>query len=310
MKKTRLVICAVFVLITLLAGCSKLQPGTGNTKKHGENEKLQVYASVYPVADFARKIAGDRAEVLEILPAGAEPHDWEPSPKDIVALSKADLLLYNGAGLEHWVDTVLRSLNQTSLLAVETAQGVELLARQSGYHEAGTDPHVWLDPQRAKLQMQSICGAMCGADPLNAEYYSQNYIKWAAELDSLHAEYTAALSGMAQRDIVVAHEAFGYLCNAYGLTQVGAQGFSPEGEPNPAQMAALIDYARNHRIKIVFFEETASPKIAETIAREIGAETGILNPLESLTKEQRQAGEDYFSVMRQNLQMLVQALSE
>ena len=146
------------------------------------------------------------------------------------------------------------------------------------------------------------------ADPDNKDYYEENYKTYAAAFDKLDRKYKDTLSALPNKSIVVSHEAFGYLCDAYGLTQMGIEGLSPDSEPDPARMAEIIDYVKENHVRVIFFEELASPKVAETIARETGAGIRVLNPLEGLSDEEIKGGADYFSVMEDNLKQLEAAL--
>ena len=147
------------------------------------------------------------------------------------------------------------------------------------------------------------------ADPENRDYYEANYKKYAGEFDELDKEIRDGLANVKKRDIIVAHEAFGYLCNAYDLTQLAIEGLTPDSEPDPAKMEEVIEYAKKYDIHTIFFEELASPKVAKTVAKEVDAVTAVLNPIEGLSEEDIQAGEDYFSVMRKNLEALQKALN-
>ncbi|WRS27248.1 metal ABC transporter substrate-binding protein [Oscillospiraceae bacterium MB08-C2-2] len=280
-----------------------------------QSDKLSVCVSFYPMYDFAAKIGGEHVSLTNLVPAGTEPHDWEPRPADIAALEKADVFIYNGAGMEHWVDGVLDALSTEKLVIVETSHGLTQATEQKDEHSdeeeddhGGLDPHVWLDPVLVKEQAVAIRDAFVKADPEHQADYESNYQTFVGQLDELDQEFRKTLEPLPGKDIVVAHAAFGYLCRRYGLNQVAAEGFSPDSEPGPAQLSKLISYAREHQIRVIFFEELTSPKVAEVIAREIGAETAVLNPLEGLTPEQEAAGEDYFSVMRRNLEALKLAL--
>jgi zinc transport system substrate-binding protein len=173
----------------------------------------------------------------------------------------------------------------------------------------GSDPHVWLDPTNAKMEMGNIRNAFAAADPDNADYYGANYDEYADALDALDAEFRDGLEGIRSRDIIVAHEAFGYLCAAYGLNQVPIEGLSPDSEPDPAKMAEIIDFARDRDVKVIFFEELVSPKVAEAVADAIGAKTDVLNPIEGPGEGESEADGDYFSAMRQNLESLKAALN-
>lgn len=308
MRKMMTVMLVLVLLTSLLVGCN-------SAVSKPEDNKLSVYASFYPLYDFARKVGGDKIQLTNMIPAGAGAHDWEPAAADIANLEDADVFVYNGAGLEHWVGTVLSSLRNEQLIVVETTAGIPLLdshqeamGEGTGHEDGGCDPHVWLDPQNAKRQMESIKNALVEADSANREFYEANYVTYAAEFDRLDQEYEDVLSVLPHRSIVVAHQAFGYLCAAYGLTQEAIEGLSPDSEPDPARMAEIIEFAQDHDVRVVFFEELASPKVAETIASAIGAKIGVLNPLGGLSDDQQVTGDDYFSVMRQNLQALQAAL--
>jgi len=284
-----------------------------------EGEKLSVYASFYPMYDFVLKVGGDKVTVSNMVPAGMEPHDWEPAASDIVGLENADVFIYNGAGMEHWVDKVLHTLSNKDLVVVNASDGLTLLEGHHHHSEEGEeaheeeeehafDPHVWLGPLSAKAQMEVIKNALVKADPTNAVYYEENYTKYAAEFDALDAEFKQALEPLSKKEIVVSHQAFGYLCVAYGLSQESIEGLTPDSEPDPARMAEIIDFVKEHKVSTIFFEELVSPKVAETIASATGAVAEVLSPIEGLSDEQIAAGSDYFSVMRQNLAALKKAL--
>ena len=306
-------VCACTLSLSLLTGC-----GTQPADTAAGDGRLRVLTSFYPIYDFACKIGGDCIDVTNMVPSGTEPHDWEPSTNDLKNLEKADVFIYNGADMEPWADDLLVSRSDT-LHVVEASENVELRTTDgehehahehegADHHHGDFDPHVWLDPENAKIEMEAIRDALCAADPENSTVFQSNYEKYAAELDALDAEFREKLAPLPNRTIVVAHEAFGYLCDAYGLTQVGIEGLSPDSEPDPGRMAEVIDFVRDHSISTIFFEELVSPKVAEAIASETGAQAKMLSPLEGLSDEQAAAGADYFSVMHDNLAALMEAL--
>ena len=304
------VLAATFLVVGSVAGYGLHRAGTvGQT--FSDDGRLKVMASFYPMYDFAQKVGGDKVEVKDMVPAGTEPHDWEPAATDIRNLEDADVFVYNGADLEHWAEDVLATLENQDLIVTEASDGVELLdgERDHAHGDNGKDPHVWLDPLRAKQEMGNIRDAFCQADPENQDYYEANYEKYAGEFDELDQEFREGLAGAKRRDIIVAHEAFGYLCNAYDLKQLAIEGLTPDSEPDPAKMQEVIEYAKEFDIHTIFFEELASPKVAKTVAKEVDAVTAVLNPIEGLSEEDIQAGEDYFSVMRKNLAALQKALN-
>ena len=307
-------VCACTLSLSLLTGC-----GTQPADTAAGDGRLRVLTSFYPMYDFACKIGGDCIDVTNMVPSGTEPHDWEPSTNDLKNLEKADVFIYNGADMEPWADDLLVSRSDT-LRVVEASENVELRTtdgehehahehEDADHHHGEFDPHVWLDPENAKIEMEAIRDALCAADPENSTVFQSNYEKYAAELDALDAEFREKLAPLPNRTIVVAHEAFGYLCDAYGLTQVGIEGLSPDSEPDPGRMAEVIDFVREHSISTIFFEELVSPKVAEAIASETGAQAKMLSPLEGLSDEQAAAGADYFSVMHDNLAALMEALN-
>lgn len=292
-----------------MAGC------TGNTSKKKSNGKIRITTSFYTMYDFAKKIGGDKVEVINLVPAGTEPHDWEPSTKDLIEMEKSDIFIYNGAGMEQWVDDVLESLDTEELTSVEASKGIKLLKDQDAHehdheHNSENDPHVWLDPQNAKYEMNKIKKALIKVDAENKDYYEANYKRYAKECDKLDTLYKEETSKLTKKELIVAHEAFGYLCHAYGLEQMGIEGLSADDEPDPKQMSEVIRFAKEHQVKTIFFEELVSPKVAKTIAKETGANAKMLNPLEGLSNKKIKAGEDYFSVMKQNLAAIKEALSE
>lgn len=307
-------VCACTLSLSLLTGC-----GTQPADTAAGDGRLRVLTSFYPMYDFACKIGGDCIDVTNMVPSGTEPHDWEPSTNDLKNLEKADVFIYNGADMEPWADDLLVSRSDT-LRVVEASENVELRTTDgehehahehegADHHHGDFDPHVWLDPENAKIEMEAIRDALCAADPENSTVFQSNYEKYVAELDALDAEFREKLAPLPNRTIVVAHEAFGYLCDAYGLTQVGIEGLSPDSEPDPGRMAEVIDFVREHSISTIFFEELVSPKVAEAIASETGAQAKMLSPLEGLSDEQAAAGADYFSVMHDNLAALMEALN-
>ena len=303
------VLAATVLIVGGVVGYGLHRAGTVG-KPFSDDGRLKVMASFYPMYDFAQKVGGDKVEVKDMVPAGTEPHDWEPAATDIRNLEDADVFVYNGADLEHWAEDVLATLENQDLIAAEASDGVELLDGEGdhAHGDNGKDPHVWLDPLRAKQEMKNIRDAFCQSDPENRDYYEANYEKYAGEFDELDQEFREGLADMKSRDIIVAHEAFGYLCNAYDLKQLAIEGLTPDSEPDPAKMQEVIEYAKEFDIHTIFFEELASPKVAKTVAKEVDAVTAVLNPIEGLSEEDIQAGEDYFSVMRKNLAALRKAL--
>ena len=306
---------ACLCALTLLVGCA--QPAAVPTVAGGPRQ-VQVGATIFPLYDFARQIGAQRVELHLLAPPGGHVHSWEPSTADVLRLERLDVLLYNGAGLEHWVCSVLPALQNQQLIAVQTSAGLELLPAvhdcHTGHehchdHDHGPlDPHVWLSPARAAGQARAILYALIEADPEGEPFYRENFENLVRQLYGLHEEFYQALAPLPRRDIVVAHAAFGYLCHDFGLNQIAVQGFSPHTEPTPAGLAQVIGHVREREVSTIFFESGQGAAVAQAIARETGAAVAVLHPLESLTPQELAAGDDYFAVMRRNLEALTLAL--
>lgn len=289
----------VILVILLLGGGGYALYKTRHTSSPATSGKLTVAASFYPLAEFTRQITGDRADITTITPAGAEPHDYEPTPQDIIAIRTAKAFFYNGSGVETWAGKVVADLKNSSVTTVNMTDHFSLL---------GADPHIWLDPVNAQKEVQLIADAVRQADPVNSLIYQANAEAYIAKLHGLDQEYRLGLSDCASKDIVTSHAAFAYLAKEYGLNQVSIAGLSPDQEPSPQKIAETATFARAHNIKYIFFETLVSPKLAETVAREIGAQTLVLNPIEGLSDAERNAGENYITLMQKNLANLRTAL--
>nr|WP_297131160.1 metal ABC transporter substrate-binding protein [Terrisporobacter sp.] len=302
---------SLLISMTILfsVGCTK-----NNSEDVSNQGKIKIYTSIYPLYDFTKKVGGDKVDVTNLVPAGTEPHDWEISTTDIVNLEKADMLIYNGAGIENWTDKVINSLENEDIVYVKTSEGLDIHTTDvnedshDGHNHDGTDPHTWLSIKNAKKEMKNIKDALVKEDTENADYYEKNYQTYAKKFDELDKRYEDTLSPIENKSIIVAHEAFGYLCDEYDIEQVGIEGLTPDSEPDPARMTEIIKFAKDNNIKTIFFEELVSPKVAKTISKEINANTDVLNPLEGLSDEDIKNGEDYFSVMEKNLQSIYDSM--
>ena len=265
--------------------------------------KPRIYTSFYAIYDFASEIAGDKADIYNIVPTGTEPHDWEPTVQDMAKLNKADVLFYNGLGMEHWIDKVQGSLSDSDTKFVQLSEGVEV-------NENAGDPHIWLDPSNVKIMCSNIYKTLCEIDPDNKALYEANYNNYIVQLSSLDQTYRDTIENLPKnnRSIVVSHEAYSYLCDAYGLNQVPIDGISADSEPSPEKMMELINFINDNNIKYIFYEELVSQKTAQTLADETGAQLLPLNPFEGLTEEEMANGDNYISVMLENLENIKTAL--
>ena len=265
-------------------------------------DRITVIASFYPLYEFTRRVGGDQVNVRSLVPTGVEPHDWEPSPRDLADLSQADVFVYNGAGLEPWVDRVLREVGADIPVVVSATEGIDLLTTKASEKEQSlVDPHVWLDPVLAQDLVQAIAGALQKADPAHTDTYASNADEFILQLEVLHQRYLDGLEDCESQTLVTTHASFSYLASRFGLTQLAVSGLSPQVEPSPGRLAKLAEQAQTLGVTTIFFESLVSPAVAETLASEIGAQSLALNPLEGLTPEQEAAGEDYLTLMEGNL---------
>lgn len=291
MKK---ILVLLMIAVNILAGCSS----SGSADKN----KLQVAASFYPMAEFAQAVGGQYVEVTTLVPDGAEPHDWEPSPKDISRLGKAQVFVYNGI-VEPWAEQAVKALGERKLVAVEAGKGL--------YERQGKqDPHVWVSPKKAMREVEQIAAALAQADAQHAEAYKANAKEYIGKLAALDKKLTEVANKAPKKVFVTAHAAFGHLANDYGLQQLSVKGISAEAEPTPGDLQRLIATVKQEKVRYVFFETLTDPKIAKLVAQETGAKTAVLDPLEGLDEAGRKAGLDYLKITEQNIANLAKALNE
>lgn len=308
MNHKNLVIVAVLLAILALVvlGMS-LKRVTDKASLNAGEPKLEIAATFYPLYFFASEIGKDQVNVTNLTPAGAEPHDYEPNAQDIAKLEQMPLLLANGAGFEPWLDDVEVNLESKQTRVARVAESlISLELEEEG--KSMSDPHVWLDPILAQKEIDNITHVMSYVDPVRASTYERNATDLQSRLLALHEEFSRGLKNCKHRKIVTSHQAFGYVAKRYGLEQVAIAGLSPEQEPTPTELAEVADFAKANNIKFIFFETLVSPRLAETLAQEVGAEVLVFDPLEGLSEEDQRAGKDYFSVQRENLKNLQTAL--
>ena len=331
-KKFKL-ISMMLLAVLIIAACGK---GENDVSSGSSKEKLQIMTTFYPMYEFTKNIAGDKADVKILIPSSQEPHGWEPTPKDIANVQASDLFIFNSIYMESFVDTIKAAVDNKETVFVEASSDITLKEGITDEHDHESeeeehdheneeedhdhdseeaedehshekDPHVWLSPALAIKEVETITASLIEADPDNKESYQQNSEAYIAKLSALDQEYQDALSKVEKKEMITQHAAFGYLASEYGLTQVPIAGLSPEEEPNAQRLAELKDFAKEHDISVIYFEETASKKVADTLATEIGAKTEVLSTLEVLSKEDEDNGLDYIKVMERNLEKIVQA---
>ena len=308
---TRLRITAASTVLvgaaTLLTGCSAATEPTG----------LQVLASFYPLQYVAQQVGGDLVDVTSLTPPGAEPHDIELSPRQVREIGDADVVVYlsgfqaavddavTSRAPAHLVDAAAVPSIATHLTAEESSDGDDAAdaTDDAHAHESG-DPHFWLDPTLLAALAPQVADALTAADPTHAAQYAAAAGRLVADLDALDGAFTDGLAQCERRVIVTAHAAFGYLAERYDLTQVGLSGLDPEAEPSPSRLREIRDVVDQYGVTTVFTEALVSPKVAETLADDLGISTAVLDPVESQVDEDS----DYRGAMEQNLTELRAAL--
>jgi zinc transport system substrate-binding protein len=308
MNKKIIIGVGIAAVVAIAAGIIAVANQSPEPTVADGTEKVQVVASFFPVYDFSRKVAGDRAEVSVIVPAGVEPHDWEPTPKNIADAETADLIVYNGAGFEEWISSI------NPKVAIDTSNGIELMdgephdeeGEEEEHEESTLDPHVWLDPILAKKQVESIRDGLVQVDPANADYYRQNTEQYLSELDSLDQFIIDQLDNCEKVDFIAFHNAFSYFANRYNLTQHSVhEGISPEGEVLPQRISEIKDLANELGLEVIYSEELVDPRLANVIADEIpNGRVLVLSPIEGLEEEELEQGLGYIDKMKQNVENL------
>ncbi len=281
--------------------------------------RLIVVATLFPLYDFAKNIAGEHAEVRLLLPPGAEPHSFEPRPSDILMLNDADIFIYTNRFMEPWAEKLIKGADSSRTVVVDASQGVRLIkggkhgddggahyhkgmAQQHEETGQGADPHIWLDFDNAMTMINTITAALVSKDPLNRDSYTTNAGHYKVLLTRLDADYNKGLLNCRKKVFVNGgHYTFGYLAARYGLRYRAAYGFSPDAEPTARNLADISKMLRREGLNHIFYEELLSPRVAGTIAKETGAELLKLHGAHNISKDEFTAGRTFYELMEQNL---------
>jgi zinc transport system substrate-binding protein len=294
---------AAVVAVSIAPG--SIMPGS---VAHAATKRQQVVASFYPLAYAAERVGGNRVEVANLTPAGAEPHDLELTPKQIDELLDADLVFDLGRNFQPAVEKAAEQRDGPTVKLLDVLP-IKTGGKKVDESDADAlDPHVWLDPVLMSAIVTQVQGALTKADPSGRAVYRRNADALRAQLTALDMRYASGLADCKRRVVVTSHEAFGYLARRYGLKQEGVAGLSPDAEPDPKRLADLTDLVKRDGVTVVFTEALVSPRIADTLAREAGVRTEVLDPLEGLTDAKQKRGATYTSVMDENLAKLRDAL--
>ncbi len=270
--------------------------------------KPVVYASFFPVYDLTKRIVKDSWDVRTIIQGNQEPHDFELKAADMARLTKADLIIYNGAGMETFIPQLKESMHHDERF-LDVSQGLTLLQNKDAKPQdhSSVNPHTWLSIKNALEQLDTLCKKFCALDSAHAAFYQENYQQARAEFEELDKQFADQLRTVPaeKRYFVASHAAFNYLARDYGLTQVAVTGISPDNEPSAAQLAKIAQFVKAHNITTIFFEGSATPKVAETLARTTGARTSTLYTMEHLSEDDVNAG--YLQLMKRNLHALMES---
>ena len=281
--------------------------------------RLSIAVSFNAMEELTRAVVKDTADISLIIPEGMEPHEAEPTPKNLIFLNNADVLVYNGLGMEFYLEKMLSSLENKNLILIEASKGIDAIklkkdehkhsheqvhTKESGSHHHGSvDPHSWLSPSSAIIMIQNIQSELSRIDKKNSVTYKKNADNYIKELRSLIKTYKSKFATLKNKNFVASHAAFGYLCRDFGLVQSAIQDVFAEGEPNAKQLANLVEHCRKNKIKTIFSEEVGSVALAETLKRELGGKV-----VKIYTIEVKEDGMDYLSRMRENLKRIYENL--
>ena len=328
------------MLAVLLAACNSDDvTSTDTTDPQKTDDTLSIYTTVYPLQYFAQQIGGEAVSVSSIYPAGANEHTFEPTQKDMMTLADADLFFYIGLGLEGFVENAKKTLANEDVKLVPTAEGVteEQLHISTGHthaeaieevhdqdheheeeeqaeenhdnHDTDHDAHVWLSPVISQQLALAIKDELVAALPDQEATFTKNYETLVAELTTLNTEFEAMAAETTKKTFFVSHAAFGYIAGHYGFQQVPVAGLNSQSEPSQKELTSIVDLAKKENIEYIFFEQNVSSNLTQIIQNELGAKTLTLHNLSVLTKEDITNNEDYFTLMRKNIDVLKQALN-
>ena len=299
-KITVLIVC--LSVIFGLSACGSQNSGVS------ADGKVKVSVTFNALCEFTEAVGGDKVEVSTIIPDGTEPHDFEPKAQDLVALSSAQVFVYNGLGMEAWAEDAISAAGSESLIAVDASTGVTPITNtdEEELSEHGQyDPHIWLSLKCAETEVSNIKDALKKADPENKDYYEINCTDYIAKLESLFNNYSEKFASEGKKGFVTGHAAFAYLCRDFGLSQKSVEDVFAEGEPTAMQLTELVKFCKASNVTTIFAEEMASPEVSETLAGEVGAKVETIYTIESAEDNMT-----YLERMEYNLSKIYASLSE
>ena len=308
-KKNQIILAATIIVIVLLgivAGFSLL-----NSQPPSSDATLKVLATFYPLYDFAKNVGRDKINVSILVPETVDVHDFDPTPSSIAAVARADVLIYNGAGLEPWISSIVNAADNPNLKLVDSSADIQLLQvpLQFQGNNQTYDPHFWLNPVLVKQQVNNILKGLIEADPADSQYFTQNAQLYQSKLDNLNAQIITATTNVKTRYFVTFHESFVYFAKEYDLTQIPIAGPFQE-EPSANDIQNVINAINQYHLLYVGYESLENPAVPESISSQTNATLILMNPIEGLTSEDKAAGKDYLILMQENLSNIVLALTD
>lgn len=342
MKMKHLISTSILMFSLMLSGCGKTETASENTDKY-EKDTLTVYTTIYPLEDFTKKIGGEFVEVQSIYPPNVDAHSYEPTTKEMINLADSDLFIYTGVGIEGFADNAAETLQKEDVQILKAGEGIEPIPSSDEHHHEGEeghsegehhedeeghseggadsheheeeehhhgdlDPHVWLDPILAIDLANNIKTSLSEIMPEHKAEFETNFNNLKSELEQLDQEFKTTIDASRTKYLLVAHAAYGYWEKRYGIEQIAIAGLSPTQEPSQKELQAIIEESSEHNIHYVIFEQNLSPKVAKIIQDEIGAKSLTLHNLEAVTEENIKQKDDYFTIMRKNLETIKTAL--
>lgn len=300
------------VMALFLAAC-----GTAN-KEEINADHLNVVTTFYPMYHFADTIVGENGNVTTLLGAGQDTHSYEPTPKDMAAIAEADVFVYSSEYMETWVPAVLETLSDSDVRIINASEGIAFYEEEAHAiedhheddgHNHAVDPHVWLDPVYAKQMVETISSTIQAVDPENNTVYQENTVAYVRHLETLDEEFQTAFQSAENRIFVVQHAAFGYLARRYELNEVSISDLTSNQEVSPAKLAEIGNFINENNVQIIYYQDSGNNELAATLAKETGVELSVMSAIEGITKSDQEAGVDYLTMMRKNLEALKQTIN-
>lgn len=288
-----------------------------------DSGKIKISATLFPQYDFARQIAGDKAEITLILPSGMDSHSYEPTPSDIININKSDLFIYTGEYLESWANDIVGDIDTDKTHVLDVSSGIQLVKEEDEHHHDDEDehheeehhheydPHIWTSPVIAMQMADNIAEALCETDSVNSDYYKQNAENYKKQLQELDSEFREIVADGKRNTIYFGGKfALYYFTQEYGLDYVSAfDSCSGETEPSAKVMSEMISSIKENNIPVIYYEEIAEPTVANMIADETGAKPLLFHSCHNVTPEDFKNGTTYIDLMKQNAVNLREGLS-